>query len=337
MAEVIDYDDLEDAELIAESDSFAQVATDILDAVERDEHGKWTLPWHVTNGGRPQNSFSGRRFRGSNALTLWSAAKRFGFSTHQWASEAAWERRGGLIAPDVPGTWILIPIFDTEDDPTKWTNRTPSIKKKVGVLGGDPEGGEFRRVIGYKRALWFNAAQVSGVTVADPVRPSPSEAANKVIDALSRWRGNKGPALVFGGSSAHWSATHDRITMPDKKAFPDQEGISGLEFYAGVLAHENVHASGSKNRLNRTTLEYYHKRKEARIREELVAEIGAAFFAAHFGLQTVLRPDHSRYVNSWLSSLMDEKKRGYFFWAVREAEKAVDFILKRASREVVGL
>jgi antirestriction protein ArdC len=113
------------------------------------------------------------------------------------------------------------------------------------------------------------------------------------------------------------------------KAFADYQGISGKEFYAGTLMHESVHAAGSAGRLKRDCLERYGISKPARAEEELVAELGAAFLGAHFGLSTLMRPDHAVYVGSWLGALRDKFKRSTFFRAMNQAEASVKFILEQ--------
>jgi antirestriction protein ArdC len=116
---------------------------------------------------------------------------------------------------------------------------------------------------------------------------------------------------------------------PPVHAYGDYDGLSGLEYYVTTNAHEHIHATGSANRLSRSSLRQYAS-KPGRAREELVAELGAAFLGGRFGLGTVLRPDHAQYVASWLNCLADREQRKAFFWAVREAERAADFILAPA-------
>lgn len=316
--------------MLAEDEAHDAIAREILSTVQQQDAGAFVFPWHAVTGGLPSNAFSGRKFKGGNVLVLWSAARRHGFRSHQWASPHAWTTRHGRIRPDARGAEILIPVYDGEAK--RWTKTTPGIRSKVGPLGADPAGGEYGRpVVGYRRETWFNAEEVDGVTVVPPTLPSPSEAAAACVRALRRWSMLAGPAFETGGLRAHWRAEVDRVVVPDERSFPDQpeSGLSGKELYAGVLAHECVHATGSRNRLARWTIEKYHTNKAARAREELVAEIGAAFLAGHFGLPTALRRDHGIYVRGWLEKLREKSQRPAFLSAVREAERASEFILER--------
>ena len=68
-------------------------------------------------------------------------------------------------------------------------------------------------------------------------------------------------------------------------------------------------------------------------REELVAELGAAFLCADLGLTLRDREDHAAYIASWLKVLRDDKRA--IFSAAAHAQRACDYLhsLQPASRE----
>jgi antirestriction protein ArdC len=320
------------ADLVDEEEGFASVAAEILQAVDKGAGGDWRMPWHAISS-RPMNAFSGRPFKGSNLPVLWAAAKRHGFSAHLWAAPKAWARKGGRLKAGHEGTLILVPVFDESGPAETWTPGQRGIEKKVGALGGDAQGGEMRRFLGYRREKWFNVDQVDGIKVAPPEIPGPDEAAERVERVLAAWRrnttgkgGRRGPALVQGALRACWQQDADRITMPPKESFGSFDGIPGRAFYAGVLAHEHVHATGSPGRLARNMKGKFGS--PAYAKEELVAELGSAFLGSLFGLPTALRRDHACYVAGWLETIGDRNRRKSFFWAVKEAEKACDYIIE---------
>jgi antirestriction protein ArdC len=316
-------------ELVTEDDANAETARIILAGVEQGPGGTWRMPWHAMSGGLPTNAFTGRPFKGQNILTLAAAARVNGYPSALWANARAWSR-SGRIRDGETGTNILVPVFDDDGPTTRWSKNTHGIARRLGPIGNDAEGGEQRRFLGYRREPWFNVHQVDGVTIAPPAPPLPNEAAETTGAILAGWRGRGGPALAHGGLQAAWRPDVDRITMPPRDAFPDFNGLSGLEYYAATLAHEHVHATGSQGRLRRDTLKTYHSSRVSRAREELVAELGAAFFCGRYHLATALRPDHAQYVSNWLSVIGDRSRQKAFFWAVREAEKAVEFIIARS-------
>lgn len=320
-------------DLIAEDAGYEQIARGILDAATQSPAGQWRMPWHALSGGLPENAFTGRRFRSTNLLTLAIAARRKGYGANLWAPGAQWEKKRGRLKPGAEGTVILVPVFDDTGPVTRWNAGTKGIRDRFGPLGGDPAGGEQRRMLGFRQEPWFNIHEVDGVDIRKPAPPSPSEAAVRLDRVLAAWREapypQRGPALLFGGHQAYWNPQTDQIMSPPVHAYGDYDGVSGLEYYVITNTHEHIHATGSANRLSRSSLRQYAS-KNGRAREELVAELGAAFLAGRYRLGTVLRPDHAQYVASWLNSLADREQRKTFFWAVREAERAAGFILAQA-------
>jgi antirestriction protein ArdC len=105
--------------------------------------------------------------------------------------------------------------------------------------------------------------------------------------------------------------------MPVIEAFKDAES-----FYA-TLAHENTHWTKHPSRLER---DFGRKAwgDEGYAREELVAELGAAFLCADLGLTPEVRDDHASYIATWLTVLKNDKRA--IFSAAAHAQRAVDFL-----------
>ncbi len=325
-------------DLVAVDDGYDQIAQEILAGAGQGPNGVWRMPWHALEGGLPENAFSGRRFRTSNLLTLSVASKKRGFKASLWAPAEQWERKRGKVRAGETGTVILVPVFDEAAPPARWKPGSSNAPRHGGQLGGDPEGGEVRPLLGFERQPWFNIAQIEGADIRPPAPASPSDAARDLLQLLTNWRtsktGRRGPALAHGGHQAFWDPAYDRITSPAQAAYGDYDGLSGHEYYAGVMAHEHIHATGSKRRLDRPSLAGYRKKTE-RAKEEMVAELGAAFLCARFGLGTVLRPDHGTYVRGWMECLALKEQRRVFFWAAGQAQRAADFILQNGAPSTV--
>ena len=66
---------------------------------------------------------------------------------------------------------------------------------------------------------------------------------------------------------------------------------------------------------------------EGYTREELVAELGAAFLCADVGLELTPRPDHASYIDSWLEVLKADKR--FIFTAAAHAQRAADLLHAR--------
>jgi antirestriction protein ArdC len=63
---------------------------------------------------------------------------------------------------------------------------------------------------------------------------------------------------------------------------------------------------------------------EGYAREELVAELGAAFLCADLEITPEVRPDHAAYIASWLKALKDDKR--LIFSAAAHAQRATDYL-----------
>ena len=89
------------------------------------------------------------------------------------------------------------------------------------------------------------------------------------------------------------------------------------------MAHESTHWTRHPTRLDR---DFGRKRwgDEGYAREELVAELGAAFLCADLGLELTPRADHASYIASWMEALKDDRR--FIFPAAAHAQRAVDFL-----------
>src|SRR5690606_5171848 len=117
---------------------------------------------------------------------------------------------------------------------------------------------------------------------------------------------------------AFYSPASDHIQLPRPEMFTDMAG------FVAVRAHETLHWSGSKHRLDRQ----FGKRfgDQAYALEELVAELGSCFLCADLGITPELepRPDHASYLCSWLKVLADNKRA--IFSAAANAQRAVAYL-----------
>jgi antirestriction protein ArdC len=123
--------------------------------------------------------------------------------------------------------------------------------------------------------------------------------------------------IRHGGGRAYYSGANDHVQMPAFESFRNPEA------YYATLAHELTHWTKHKRRMDR---EFGRKSwgDEGYAREELVAELGAAFFCADLALTPEPRTDHAAYIQSWLKVLKDDKRA--IFSAAAHAQRAADFL-----------
>jgi antirestriction protein ArdC len=137
------------------------------------------------------------------------------------------------------------------------------------------------------------------------------------IEAADLFFANTGADIRHGGNQAYYAPEPDYVQMPPLVSFRDAES------YSSTLAHEMTHWSKHATRLNR---EFGRKKfgDEGYAREELVAEIGAAFLCCDLGITPEPRDDHAAYLGHWLGVLKEDKRA--IFQAAAHAQRAVDFL-----------
>jgi antirestriction protein ArdC len=113
--------------------------------------------------------------------------------------------------------------------------------------------------------------------------------------------------------------------MPEFQRFRD-----GVSYYA-VLLHECGHASGARHRLDRDLSGRFGS--ESYAMEECVVELLSAFVCADLALSVAPRPDHARYIASWLKVFRNDPRA--IFSASSKAQRAADWM--HAQQPVVGV
>ena len=136
------------------------------------------------------------------------------------------------------------------------------------------------------------------------------------------------PGIRYGGDKAYFRPWTDTVHMPKRNTFTSSES-----FYS-VLFHELSHSTGHEDRLNRKTLtDGTPFGSPTYSREELVAEMGAAFLCAMAGIEDPTIQNSASYIHNWLRFLKSDPKA--LVVAGAQAQKAADFILGWAGVEQV--
>jgi antirestriction protein ArdC len=131
------------------------------------------------------------------------------------------------------------------------------------------------------------------------------------------------PEIRHRENQAYYNPAYDYINMPPIELFKTPE------LYYSILNHEAIHCTGHPKRLSRFASNEISTYNLAKLsKEELIAEIGAAFLNAHTGiLNEDTLTDSSAYIQGWLNKLRNDKK--FIIEASAKAQKAVDYILNK--------
>jgi antirestriction protein ArdC len=279
--------------------------------VEQLERG--TVPWRKPWGGQgsePTSLATRKPYRGGNAFVLACSP----YASPYWLTYRQAQALGGHVRKGERG-WPVVFWKFFDDEPTD---------------EGTDDGRQGRgRAPLLRYFTVFNVGQCDGLPAdklpavdAEPVRTTaPIAACEAVLDGLPSNR----PDIRHGHNGAFYRPSEDWIGMPDAGRFTSDTG------YYATLFHELTHATGHASRLARPGIvDPSRFGSDSYSREELVAEMGAAFLCGHCGIDTApLVESHAAYVASWLGRLRADSRLVVI--AAAQAQKAADWILGRAA------
>jgi len=134
------------------------------------------------------------------------------------------------------------------------------------------------------------------------------------------------PEIRHGKAEAYYKPALDLINMPRKTLFESDE-----EYYS-VLFHELNHSTGHTSRLNRKSFaEVTPFGSEDYSKEELIAEMGAAYLCAHCNIDNKVINNSTAYIQNWLSELRNDKR--LIITTAAAAQKSADYILNPNKKE----
>jgi antirestriction protein ArdC len=134
------------------------------------------------------------------------------------------------------------------------------------------------------------------------------------------------PLIQHMGNRAMYNPRSDTVTLPMQTAFQSPD-----EYYSTAF-HELTHSTMHEDRLNRKVTGQVHTfGDEEYSKEELVAEMGAAFLCGFAGIENTTIENSAAYIQGWLKSLKNDKT--LLISAASLAQKASDYILNRKGGE----
>jgi antirestriction protein ArdC len=285
-----------------------QVITDRMITLLEQGQIPWQKPWQ-SGQLMPRNAVSGREYRGVNVFLLHAMCFESPFwLTYKQAQELGGNvRRGEKACPVVFWKWL-----DAEED------------------------GERKRIPFLRYYSVFNVGQCEGIPAGKIGSPSvtrrehcPIVEAERIVAAMPRR-----PEIKAGLARAFYSPSGDYVGMPGPEQFR-----TGEDYYS-VLFHELTHATGHESRLNRkgvggTEGEWSAFGSTPYAKEELVAEMGAAFLCGQAGIVERTLDNSAAYVGAWLQRLKDDRR--LVVHAAAQAQKAADYVLGRQHGEESGV
>lgn len=291
-------------------------------AVADDSTPPWLEPWKAqgSDSQLPISVTTGKPYEGTNLIYLQAVAKNNNWTDNRWITQAEIDNRGGTVRGG--------------QRPTRMTAWLPNYTTVT-----DDNGNELETVYSVSPVDHFvyNAEQVNGLNLGDTPRARPStvsEAENILFDSYPDIPAIESRDLTpkeqrEGLATARYATNADTIVLPKREDF------SSPEKYFEALAHELIHSTGSRNRLNRDSVvnvnsgEFSLKaREEMRVEEEFIAQIGMAILASRLGVNLDI-PNTAAYMKEWRNVFGDDANR--LTRAAKRAQDAADYILRGRS------
>ena len=295
----------------------------------------WRKPWGAASadgwvgGNVPANFATQKRYRGANFMMLAESADTHScswFGTKKQIIEAGGTLMEGADAIEVV-FWNFVYVHVNPE--TKARTKVKPLNPKNFAEGFTDDAGNvyFKDVkkVPYMRYYFvYNCAQTEGLDLSNlATKPpkvvqnihEPIEAADAIIDNMPQR-----PRLTHdGGNRAYYNRIADHVRMPKKSQFDT------IEEYYNTAFHELAHSTGHDKRLKRESL---LKTKvwgdNTYAKEELVAEMTAAFICALCGIDNSTIDNSAAYLSSWLKKLKSNPK--WVVQAAGHAQKAADYI-----------
>lgn len=275
-----------------------KVTADIIAALENGIV-PWVQPWANLGMSSAINVTTGKRYRGVNTVVLACAQLSRSYQFSRWLTFKQARDAGGTVRKGEKGTTVIFWRFLEREGAS-------GDKQKIPLL---------------RAYTVFNVAQCDGLPEKFTAVPEiPSRVEGEGIPEADDFIRATGASIIYGGDRACYVPSADAINMPHMGQF-----ATTADFYS-TMFHELIHWTGHENRAKRQLGQRFGK--EIYAAEELVAEIGAAFLCAEFGVAGKLQ--HASYIQSWIRVLQNDKNA--IFTASRLAQDATDYLERTTGR-----
>lgn len=256
----------------------------------------WVRGWNAGTS-IPMNAISNRPYSGINVLLYWLSLEK-GYSSPRFLTFKQAKDCGGTVRAGEKSPFNVV-FFKKLEVPSKKNSE------------------ETREVAMMRYTAVFNVDQCDNLP--DRVRLGPGNVGPANADHREALADDfiraTGADFREGCGKPCYIPSQDFITVPAWCDFHSKP-----EYYAAAF-HELVHWTGHKSRLDRDLKSRFDKNEYAA--EELIAEIGAAFLCAEFGLDNA-QDNQASYIDNWLKVLRSDKRA--IFTAASKAQKAVDYM-----------
>lgn len=264
----------------------------------------WQKPWigGSNNSNRPVNLVTKKPYRGINLFLLANT----GFTSPYFLTyKQCAERKGQVLAGSKGFPVVFWSTVEKEDEETGKLVKIPFLR--------------YYTVFNVEQTTLEIPAAATTEATEEEATFNPIEAAEAIVNAMPHR-----PEIRHREQRAFYSPSFDFVNMPKPETF-----VTDAEYYS-TLFHELTHATGHASRVGRkgiTEASFFGSHSYSK--EELCAEMGAAFLCAESGIEDATLDNSAAYIQSWIKALKSKDNRGLVVAAAGQAQKAYDYITNR--------
>lgn len=320
---------------VSQEDIYKMINDKILEAIDKYGDLPWRQPWDLAKANEKGNTqpldsrlaynwVSGKNYRGINAILLnfvypiirGQKVNTNAFLTAKQVDKLGGRMKKGSRAAQV--TYFQYLYFNGNDRINELEYRELKEKeareKKVNF--------SLKKIPFLRYYNVFFADDIEGIDFSSitPTKSQTTKSSVEPVHVAEEIISHMPNAPVFmTGVKASYSPKYDRIQMPPIETFE----IVG-EYYSTYF-HELTHSTKHESRLNDSTRGGKPFGDTEYAKEELVAELGAAYLCAESGILFHTIYSTAAYLKGWKQGLEDDPK--YFFTAASKAQASTDYIL----------
>lgn len=258
----------------------------------------WRKPWRSVNSRWAENLISRKPYRGINQFLLHLSDH----ATPYWLTYKQAQELGGNVRKGEKGTPV---VFVGTAKEAKDANDENSKESSYTFL---------------KYYTVFNTDQCDGlgdhVPTVDTLERTPHE---RIAAAETIVAGYADKPAITTANQAWYRPSTDTVGIPSLDLFNDPQA------YYSTLFHELAHSTGHESRCKRDSImDPSGFGSETYSKEELIAEMTAAFLCAEAGIDTIAPA--ASYLQAWIKVLKGDSR--LVVSAAAKANQAFDYIRK---------
>jgi len=257
----------------------------------------WDSPY--LNTFKNARRHNGELYRGINSMVLLFMAMEMKYSSAHWLTYKQAKALGGQVRKGEKSTPVFFYKHVQRDDATHpQANADGQVDFK------------FLRV-----SYAFNADQINGLD--KNFYPQSMDVDNQSArDILSKLMQVPANIKTITHTPSAYNFKHDVVEITEPEMMKSEYRFSS------TLAHELLHWSGGKGRLDRG----FHAKmtKDEYAMEELIVTVGTCLLCASFGVNPDHMDNHASYLAHYVKML--KAKPSILFKAAAEAQRAIDYL-----------